>query len=194
MRSAADLCVAIFQLPCATWPCILTAALAARLCCNALARRAAWRQRIATILIYLNDVPSGGETHFPKLKVRGAGKEAGLRVRPASGRALIFFPADLSAVVDHRLVAAPLFHLLPCYSFNLPRFLCMLQIFVQPGSPPLTSGRAELLLMRACVGRCTNRWRSSGVARSTLPLYGCVSILPIVRRAEAKSLAFQARS
>ena len=48
--------------------------------------------RIATILTYLNDVPSGGGTRFPYL---------GLEVRPRQGCALIFFPSLLSGSVDH---------------------------------------------------------------------------------------------
>ena len=38
-------------------------------------------QRIATVLVYLNDVEKGGETHFPNL---------GLDIRPQKGRAVIF--------------------------------------------------------------------------------------------------------
>jgi prolyl 4-hydroxylase len=56
-------------------------------------------QRIATAIIYLNDVESGGETSFPKLDVGGFS----LRIRPIRGRAVVFFPADLSGVLDHRL-------------------------------------------------------------------------------------------
>lgn len=38
-------------------------------------------QRIATVLMYLNSVDHGGETHFPKL---------GLDIRPQKGRAIVF--------------------------------------------------------------------------------------------------------
>ena len=44
-------------------------------------------QRVCTVLVYLNDVPNGGETSFAKL---------GLRVRPRRGVALVFFPASLA--------------------------------------------------------------------------------------------------
>ena len=40
-------------------------------------------QRVATVLVYLNDVESGGATGFPLLN---------LEVRPKRGRALVFFP------------------------------------------------------------------------------------------------------
>merc|ERR1719161_3445805 len=41
-------------------------------------------QRRATLLLYLNDVPEGGETRFEYLNVS---------VRPVAGSALLFFPA-----------------------------------------------------------------------------------------------------
>jgi hypothetical protein len=67
-------------------------------------------QRIATVLIYLNDVLGGGETLFPKLSSarspQDARSPAGIAVSPVPGRAVAFFPADLSGVVDHRLVRA----------------------------------------------------------------------------------------
>lgn len=48
--------------------------------------------RIATVLVYLNDVASGGGTRFPYLE---------LEVRPRMGAALVFFPSLLSGRVDH---------------------------------------------------------------------------------------------
>lgn len=48
-------------------------------------------QRVATVLVYLNDVASGGCTQFPRL---------GLTVTPARGTALVFFPAFLNGEVD----------------------------------------------------------------------------------------------
>ena len=70
-------------------------------------------QRIATVLIYLNDVLGGGETLFPKLLSARVPQDAssppaGIAVSPVPGRAVAFFPADLSGVVDHRLVRAPI--------------------------------------------------------------------------------------
>ncbi|EOD40839.1 hypothetical protein EMIHUDRAFT_222190 [Emiliania huxleyi CCMP1516] len=41
--------------------------------------------RLATVLVYLTSLASGGETDFPRL---------GLRVRPRRGCALVFFPAS----------------------------------------------------------------------------------------------------
>ena len=60
--------------------------------------------------MYLNDVPDGGETHFPRLPGNVTASRDSLRagttlkVRPVRGRAVAFLPADLSGVVDHRLV------------------------------------------------------------------------------------------
>ncbi|CAN0040839.1 unnamed protein product [Phaeothamnion confervicola] len=48
-------------------------------------------QRLCTVLIYLNDVPTGGYTAFPKL---------GLRVAPRRGMAVVFFPASLTGELD----------------------------------------------------------------------------------------------
>jgi len=48
-------------------------------------------QRICTVLIYLNEVESGGSTCFKKL---------GFKVKPKTGSALIFFPATLDGVYD----------------------------------------------------------------------------------------------
>ncbi|CAM9529241.1 unnamed protein product [Chrysoparadoxa australica] len=54
-------------------------------------------QRIATVLIYLNNVTSGGCTYFPHL---------GLRVTPRQGMAVVFFPASLDGQLDDRLLHA----------------------------------------------------------------------------------------
>jgi len=50
-------------------------------------------QRHATVLLYLNDVPSGGETKFNHL---------GISVKPVAGNVLIFFPAFSDGTPDHR--------------------------------------------------------------------------------------------
>lgn len=55
-------------------------------------------QRIATVLVYLNDVVEGGGcTAFPVLK---------MRVRPERGKAVIFFPSFSDGEVDTRLLHA----------------------------------------------------------------------------------------
>lgn len=55
-------------------------------------------QRIATVLLYLNDVTAGGATYFPEL---------GLSVRPVRGRALYFeYPASPCCGPDKRLIHA----------------------------------------------------------------------------------------
>eukprot|EP00611_Tribonema_gayanum_P031677 TRINITY_DN920_c0_g1_i12.p1 TRINITY_DN920_c0_g1~~TRINITY_DN920_c0_g1_i12.p1 ORF type:complete len:308 (+),score=89.58 TRINITY_DN920_c0_g1_i12:108-926(+) len=48
-------------------------------------------QRVATVLIYLNDVPRGGNTSFPRL---------GLSVSPRRGMAVVFFPSTLDGCAD----------------------------------------------------------------------------------------------
>jgi len=48
-------------------------------------------QRVATVLVYLNAVPRGGATAFPRL---------GTAFSPAPGRALVFFPCDLAGRLD----------------------------------------------------------------------------------------------
>jgi len=48
-------------------------------------------QRICTVLIYLNEVESGGSTNFKKL---------GFKIKPKTGSALIFFPASLDGKYD----------------------------------------------------------------------------------------------
>ena len=55
-------------------------------------------QRVATVLVYLNDVARGGCTSFSKL---------GLTIQPKKGTALVFFPASLDGMLDqHYLHAA----------------------------------------------------------------------------------------
>ena len=56
-------------------------------------------QRVATALIYLNDVARGGATAFPKL---------GVEVRPRRGRCLLFFPAFTDGRRDEQTVHAAL--------------------------------------------------------------------------------------
>jgi len=48
-------------------------------------------QRVCTVLMYLNDVPTKGGTFFPRLN---------LRVHPKKGKALIFFPCALGGLLD----------------------------------------------------------------------------------------------
>ncbi|EKX41592.1 hypothetical protein GUITHDRAFT_44480, partial [Guillardia theta CCMP2712] len=56
-------------------------------------------QRLATLLVYLNDVPAsgGGMTTF---------KELDLKVRPEKGKALLFFPAFKDGTPDPRTLHA----------------------------------------------------------------------------------------
>ncbi|CAM9687305.1 unnamed protein product [Ectocarpus fasciculatus] len=54
-------------------------------------------QRVCTVLVYLNDVPSGGCTAFPQL---------GMKVQPKKGMAVVFFPATLDGALDSRLLHA----------------------------------------------------------------------------------------
>lgn len=51
-------------------------------------------QTLATLLVYLNNVPQGGATRFGKLD---------LSVQPAMGDALLFFPADANGCFDERM-------------------------------------------------------------------------------------------
>lgn len=48
-------------------------------------------QRVATVLIYLNQPSSGGGTNFP---------HAGIRVKPKKGTAIIFFPCTVDGKMD----------------------------------------------------------------------------------------------
>ena len=50
-------------------------------------------QRQATLLVYLNDVATGGMTHFDCL---------GLSIQPQCGKALLFFPAFADGTPDPR--------------------------------------------------------------------------------------------
>lgn len=50
-------------------------------------------QRIGTVLMYLNDVSSGGATFFNELN---------LRVQPKQGMAVIFFPAKMDGVTEQK--------------------------------------------------------------------------------------------
>jgi prolyl 4-hydroxylase len=52
-------------------------------------------QRVGTVLIYLNNVQSGGATFFNELN---------LRVQPKEGSALIFFPAKMDGTIDHKVL------------------------------------------------------------------------------------------
>uniref|UniRef100_A0A6C0D743 Fe2OG dioxygenase domain-containing protein n=1 Tax=viral metagenome TaxID=1070528 RepID=A0A6C0D743_9ZZZZ len=52
-------------------------------------------QRIATVLIYLNNVNSGGGTFFNNLN---------LRVKPKEGDAIVFLPAKIDGTIDTRLL------------------------------------------------------------------------------------------
>ena len=56
-------------------------------------------QRLATVLVYLNDVSArdGGETEF---------RELGLKIRPQRGTALVFFPAMADGTPDSRTLHA----------------------------------------------------------------------------------------
>lgn len=54
-------------------------------------------QRVATVVVYLNDVESGGETRFPQLE---------LAVRPRRGAAVCFEYANAAGGLDSRLLHA----------------------------------------------------------------------------------------
>jgi prolyl 4-hydroxylase len=56
-------------------------------------------QRVVTVLIYLNDVPRGGATHFPCLN---------LDVQPRKGTAVVFFPATVDGALDKSALHAAL--------------------------------------------------------------------------------------
>jgi prolyl 4-hydroxylase len=48
-------------------------------------------QRVATVLVYLNQPSQGGATNFP---------HAGIRVKPKKGVALVFFPCTINGEMD----------------------------------------------------------------------------------------------
>lgn len=54
-------------------------------------------QRVATVLIYLNDVAQGGHTSFDKLN---------MSIRPEAGKCVLFFPATLDGVLDEQALHA----------------------------------------------------------------------------------------
>ncbi|WP_303674380.1 2OG-Fe(II) oxygenase [Vampirovibrio chlorellavorus] len=56
-------------------------------------------QRVATCILYLNDVEEGGETHFPELDIR---------VRPQKGSALLFINVTQEGEVDRKTLHASL--------------------------------------------------------------------------------------
>jgi len=67
-------------------------------------------QTLATLLVYLNDVPKGGLTRFGKLNAAAAIKyedsidanDENLVIQPKKGDALLFFPADYRGQFDPR--------------------------------------------------------------------------------------------
>mmetsp|Transcript_30808 Transcript_30808/g.50884 ORF Transcript_30808/g.50884 Transcript_30808/m.50884 type:complete len:394 (+) Transcript_30808:28-1209(+) len=56
-------------------------------------------QRTVTVLVYLNDVPQGGQTAFPALNVQ---------VQPRQGMAVVFFPATVDGLLDKMALHAAL--------------------------------------------------------------------------------------
>jgi len=56
-------------------------------------------QRTVTVLVYLNDVPRGGQTAFPSL---------GIDVQPRRGTAIVFFPATVDGYLDKMALHAAL--------------------------------------------------------------------------------------
>lgn len=60
-------------------------------------------QRLATLLVYLCDVPAGGGTAFRDLSAAG---QPSLSVQPRKGRALLFFPAAADGTPDDRTLHA----------------------------------------------------------------------------------------
>ncbi len=69
-------------------------------------------QRTVTVLIYLNDVSSGGHTAFPQLAGHQGGQnhygQPQLEVKPTKGSALVFFPATVDGHLDPRTLHAAL--------------------------------------------------------------------------------------
>ena len=66
-------------------------------------------QRLATLLVYLNDVPVGGRTAFRDLQMGGTdanGSPRRVEVEPKRGRAIIFFPSDADGMPDERTLHA----------------------------------------------------------------------------------------
>ena len=63
-------------------------------------------QTLATLIVYLNDVSSGGNTRFGKLPavttVEGDPNDSKLTIKPKMGDALLFFPADANGIFDER--------------------------------------------------------------------------------------------
>jgi hypothetical protein len=53
--------------------------------------------RICTVLMYLNDVASGGRTTFHRAADAETGEETGLSISPKAGRAVIFFPSEFES-------------------------------------------------------------------------------------------------
>jgi hypothetical protein len=63
-------------------------------------------QTLATLIVYLNDVTTGGTTRFGKLPAtndeRQVKGESNLNIIPQKGDALLFFPADQNGMFDER--------------------------------------------------------------------------------------------